>query len=301
MKKNILESEICVMKILFVSTSFPRWPNDSRGPFQLLQSKALKDRGADVTVITLHGPGTKSRENMDGVDVIRPRYMYPEKWEFLQNVGGGLPIVWDKQPLARLIFIPLFLSTMLAIMRYGRHCDVIHAHWSFPAAAAYLTTWYHHRPIVVTLHGSDIYRLGRSRPGRLFIRFFISRCDHVLAVSQDLARAVIEQGVPSELVEILPDGVNTDQFVPKEGEHENFILFCGSLILRKGVNYLLEAMVTVLERFPDYRLVVVGDGPERANFCRQAGELGISEKVDFVGPQTQEQVYYLHWKRLSVL
>jgi glycosyltransferase involved in cell wall biosynthesis len=278
------------MKVLFISTNFPRWSGDSRGPFQLLQSKALHDLGAEVTVITLHGAGTKSSEIMEGVKVIRPRYMYPQKLEFLQDVGGGLPAVWERQPLARLIFIPLFISTMIAIMRYGRQNDVVHAHWSLPAAAAVLTSWYHQRPIVVTLHGSDTFYLGRSVIGRLFNRLFISRCNRVLVISQSLANSITAQGVPSELVRILPEGINIGQFKPPEGDHEPFVLFCGSLIPRKGVNFLLNAMVTVFAQYPNYRLVVIGPGPEQDNLKRQAQDLCISDKVVFIGPQSPQEV-----------
>jgi glycosyltransferase involved in cell wall biosynthesis len=216
--------------------------------------------------------------------------MYPEKLEFLQNVGGGLPAVWEKQPLARLIFIPFLISNMLAIMRYGRDCDVIHTHWTLSAAAAWFTAWYHRRPNVVTLHGSEVYQFGRTRLGGLINKFFLSRCDRVLAITQDLADAAVTQGVPRHLIEIVPDGINIERFQPPAGDHEPFILFCGSLIKRKGVNFLLEAMLTVLERFPQYRLAVVGQGPEREALVRQAQELGIADSVDFIGPQSQEQV-----------
>jgi glycosyltransferase involved in cell wall biosynthesis len=278
------------MKVLFVSSNFPRWPGDSRGPSMIQQSRALQELGAKVIVITMHGPGIKAREVMEGVEVIRPRYMVPEKLEFLQNVGGGLPAVWEKQPLARLIFIPFMLSNMWAIMRYGRSCDVIHTHWTLSAAAAWLTAWYHHRPNVVTLHGSEVYQFGRTRLGGMINKFFLSRCDRVLAITEDLANAVVAQGVPRALIEIVPDGVNIERFQPPAGTHEPLILFCGSLIPRKGVNYLLEAMVSVLARFPHYRLAVVGQGPESANLVRQAETLGIASRVDFIGPQSQEQV-----------
>jgi glycosyltransferase involved in cell wall biosynthesis len=278
------------MKVLFVSSNFPRWQGDSRGPSMIQQSKALQDRGAQVLVITMHGPGTRAHEYIEGVEVRRPRYMYPEKLEFLQNVGGGLPAVWEKQPLARLIFIPFFISNMLAIMRYGRRCDVIHTHWTLSAAAAWFTAWYHHRPNVVTLHGSEVYQFGRTRLGGMINKFFLSRCDRVLAITQDLADAVVAQGVPRRLIEIVPDGINLSRFEPPTGSREPLILFCGSLIKRKGVNYLLEALPAVLQRYPNYRLAVVGQGPEREALERQTGQLGIAGSVDFIGAQSQEQV-----------
>jgi glycosyltransferase involved in cell wall biosynthesis len=254
------------------------------------QAKALQDRGAEVLVITLHGPGTKSHEHLEGVEVVRPRYMFPEKLEFLQNVGGGLPAVWQKQPLSRLIFIPFLISQTLAIMYYGRKADIIHVHWTLAALAAWLGAFYHRRPYVVTIHGSEIYQLKDLWWGRTLNRFALSRCKKVIAITRALAQAAIEQGVPPHLIEIVPDGINLEKFRPSEKEHEPFVLYCGSLIPRKGINYLLEAMLPVLAKFPEYRLVLVGTGPERDNLNQQAQSLGIAQRIDFIGGQSQDQV-----------
>lgn len=278
------------MKILFVSSNYPRWANDSRGPGQIQMAKALQDQGAQVLVITLHGPGIKSHEILDEVEVIRPRYMFPEKLEFLQNVGGGLPAVWEKYPLARLIFIPFLISQTLAIMRYGRHCDIIHVHWTLAALAARIGSFYHRRPYVATLHGSEIYNLRNRWWGPLFNRLALSQCKKIIAITQAIADAAITQGVSPHLIEIIPIGINIERFKPSGKEREPFILFCGSLIPRKGVNYLLDAMALVFKKVPEYRLVIVGTGPDCESLNRQAQSLGISERVDFIGGQSQDQV-----------
>jgi len=278
------------MKILFVSSNYPRWANDSRGPAMIQMAKALQDQGTEVLVITLHGPGIKSHEILGDVEVIRPRYMFPEKLEFLQNVGGGLPAVWEKYPLARLIFIPFLISQTFAIMRYGRQCDIIHVHWTLAALAARIGAFYHRRPYVATLHGSEIYNLKNRWWGPLFNRLALSRCKKIIAITRAIADAATKQGVPPNLIEIIPIGINMDRFRPPKKEHEAFILYCGSLIPRKGVNFLLEAMPIVFEKLPEYRLVIVGTGPECDNLNRQAQSMGIAERVDFIGGQSQDQV-----------
>lgn len=68
------------------------------------------------------------------------------------------------------------------------------------------------------------------------------------------------------------------------------VLFVGSLIKRKGVTYLLDAMQTVLQHCPNSRLVIIGEGPEQAGLQNQANQLGIAEKVAFMGALSQEQV-----------
>ncbi len=58
------------------------------------------------------------------------------------------------------------------------------------------------------------------------------------------------------------------------------------LHVQKGIKYLMEAMVHVRAQFPDAQLLIVGDGPERANLEMQARELGIADSVHFWGFRT---------------
>lgn len=53
----------------------------------------------------------------------------------------------------------------------------------------------------------------------------------------------------------------------------------------KGVNYLLDAMTDIKERFPNIALVIAGDGPAKAKLEKQAIELGITQNVFFLGPR----------------
>ncbi len=93
-------------KICMLTTAYPRWPGDERAPFIHEAAKALKEAGNDVRVLAMHRPGTKTHDEIDGIEIIRTRYL-PEKWEVLQEEGGGIPIVWKKKPLARLALIPV--------------------------------------------------------------------------------------------------------------------------------------------------------------------------------------------------
>jgi glycosyltransferase involved in cell wall biosynthesis len=287
------------MKVLVVTSAFPRWPGDSRGPSLIQQAQSLQKQGAGVLVLTLHHPGTPRHEVFDGVEVVRLRYMIPERLEMLQAEGGGLPAIWKKKPLARLLFIPMFLSLVFGIMRYGRQVDVIHTHWTLIAAAAWLGKFYHRRPIAVTIHGSEIYVIGSTPLGRWFNRFFLSRTNRVAAVSRALLEAALAQGVPPSKIELVPDAVDVVKFHPPEGDHEALILYVGSLIPRKGVNYLFEALGRVLPDYPAYRAAVIGYGPEEAPLKAQAARLGISGQVDFI--PTQSQLEIASWMRRAKL
>ena len=84
------------LKVCMVTTAFPRWQNDSRQHSMLYTAQALQSHGVGVRVIALHAPRSKTREAFESVEVIRVRYMLPERFEILQDEGGGLPSAWRK-------------------------------------------------------------------------------------------------------------------------------------------------------------------------------------------------------------
>jgi glycogen synthase len=64
----------------------------------------------------------------------------------------------------------------------------------------------------------------------------------------------------------------------------------GRLKIRKGFDVALKAFASIAGRFPEARLVVAGDGPERPSLERQAAQLGIDGVVDFIGWVAPEDV-----------
>lgn len=283
------------MRIGLLTTAFPRWTNDSRGPSMMETARALQACGVEVQVITLHGPGAKRNEVMEGIAVHRARYLWPDTLERLQDVGGGLPAAWKQDLLYKLAFGPLFLGLVWATIRHGGQCDVIHAHWTLAGLAAWLASFVTGRPFVLTVHGSDIF-VAPGIPGVAAVtRAMLRRCAHVIAVSRALADATATLGIARGSIEVIPDGIDIERFTPGPAEREPILLFVGSLIKRKGVHDLLEALALARSELVDARLVIAGDGPERAALERQTQDLNLGAQVTFVGPQSQTQI--ADWQR----
>jgi glycosyltransferase involved in cell wall biosynthesis len=287
------------VKVCIVTTSFPRWAGDSRGTFIFEAARALRDQGLAVCVIAMHSPGAKTREWLEGIEVNRPRYLWPERLEILQKEGGGLPIMWRKSRFARLAILPFILVCTLAVMRHARDCDVVHANWTLSAMAAWLGRFYHRRPIVVTVQGSDIYQATRLPIITHLTRAILDGAQRILALSRSLAEATIALGVSANKVEVVPNGVDTDLFRPATSLREPFLLFVGSLIERKGVKYLIQAMPHVGRAFPAYRLIVVGEGPQRNELSQLAEALGVGDHVTFTGAQSPAEIQM--WMRRASL
>jgi glycosyltransferase involved in cell wall biosynthesis len=278
------------MRICFVTTNFPRYPGDGEGTFIWEAARAVACHGHTVRVIAQHWKGLPTRQWMEGIEVIRPRYWWPESAEMLRREGGGLPVIWRESWLARLQMVAFLGIHSLAVARYARDCDVIHAQWTLSAGAAWISRLIHRRPIVVTLHGSDVFQAAQGWLGGCLTRQVLNGCDRIVSVSQALAQAVGRLRIAPASIVVIPDGVDVAQFRPALQPRQPEIVYVGSLIKRKGLPYLLEAMVQVVRELPALRLTIVGDGPERAALESTAVKLGLSECVTFAGLQSADGV-----------
>jgi glycosyltransferase involved in cell wall biosynthesis len=148
-----------VLSILFVTTSFPRFSSDFPGSFVFRFAKYLVRDGVQVTVLAPGAVGYPTTDDLEGVQIYRFPYFYPEKVQCLAY-GRGILANMRHSRLAK-IQIPFFFSALVrAILRYQDHFDLIHCHWVPTAVAALIARPFSRtRPaIVFTAWGSD-YRL----------------------------------------------------------------------------------------------------------------------------------------------
>lgn len=285
------------MRICFVTTNFPRYKGDSEGTFVFEATKAIVAQGNQIRVIAQHWPGYPTYERMDNVEVIRLRYWWPEQKEVLRQPGGGLPIVWKKSWLARLQMLPFLVVHTLSVMWYARGYDIIHAQWTLSAGVAWVSKIVHHCPIVVTVHGSDVFQVTRNVIGAFITRKVLMGCNAIIAVSSALKDEVKKLGVNWKIIEVIPDGIDTEKFTVSSCNREPVLLYVGSLIKRKGVNYLIDALSQLVEKNPSYKLVIIGDGSERTALERQVTQLKLEKWVQFTGSLPQEEVR--NWMQIA--
>lgn len=278
------------MKIGIITTSFPQSKSDYVGAFIYQAARGLQRLGYQVKIVTIHSPGTPTHETWEGLEIYRTKYL-PEAWELLKSEGGGLPEVWKKNPIARLQLIPFSIAFMVDVFIHTRDCEILHANWTLSGIISWIVCTFTRKSYVVTVHGSDIYRT-RGWPFIIDItRPALRNAKKVIVVSQALAETVNSVGVPYSKIKVVPDGVDTRFFIPLPYEgRTNTILFVGSLIERKGVIYLIQAFSKVIEHFPNYKLILIGEGSQRAECEGLVKRLGLKENVSFTGAQSQASV-----------
>jgi glycosyltransferase involved in cell wall biosynthesis len=213
------------VKVVVLTTSYPRDDRDAAGRFVADAVEHLRERGIEVEVVS---PATVPH--------------------FGLAYGAGVVGNVRRRPWLALL-LPLFLAAFArAARRAARDADVVHAHWLPVAAIALLTG----KPVVVTLHGTDVEL---ARRARVLARAVVKRVHVVIAVSNELA--VEARRLRARDVRVIANGVEIPDEIGEES-HPAEILFAGRLSPEKGVLDLVEAARGL-------RLVVAGDGPLRSS------------------------------------
>ncbi|MBU0703846.1 MAG: glycosyltransferase [Chloroflexi bacterium] len=186
--------------------------------------------------------------------------------------------------------MPLSLSQPVALARLRP--DVAHIHSPYPLGE--VANWLLGRArVTVITHHSDVVRQKRILQvyGPL-LRRVLRAADHIIATSPRYIETSPWLRPAREKCVVVPLGVDAARFTPPTGQLTNqlTLLFTGRLRYYKGLDTLLKALSTL----PAVRLVVVGDGPMRAEWERMADTLGLRDRVTFTGEVPDEDLpgYY---------
>jgi phosphatidyl-myo-inositol alpha-mannosyltransferase len=241
-------------------------------------SEKLRDRGHDVTVLA---PSSRV-----GDDHGIPGYV---------RIGRSVA-VRSNGSVAR-IGLSFHLVRRIRTLLNETPFDVVHYHEPLVPALPITVLRFHHGANVGTFHAMARRNLGYYY-GRPFLKRYFNRLHGLIAVSIP-ARDFVARYFEGDY-RIVPNGIDCGRFHPDLAPIESArtpgwqtVLFVGRLESRKGFPTLLEAYGALRRERANVRLVVVGDGPMRWGYERQAEALGIPD-VQFCGHVSQELIprYY---------
>ena len=271
------------MRILHVVTAFPRSPDDVIVPWLVELLKRLQAAGHEVEVFTSSYRGAPDQV-VGGIPVHRFRY-FPRRWERLTHEEAA-PDRMKRSLLYRLMPACFVVAGMIAAWRLCRRqrYDVIHVHWPLPLA---LFGWAAQRArpagLVTTFYGVELRWVKTAMPFlRGFLRWAARRSDRVVAISSYTAAEVRELvQLPIEVIPYttsLPPPPPVPRTARRSPGAPFTVLFVGRLVERKGVSHLVDA-VNLLLPGAEVRLVIVGDGPERARIEARVRDRGLDGRV----------------------
>jgi glycosyltransferase involved in cell wall biosynthesis len=274
------------MRIVVVTTSFPRSEDDPSGHFVRSSAEALGKAGHEVHVIA---PG--------GTPFDPPRRLGEL---IVHRAGGGSLFAWPgaiararEAPWRLLAAGPFGLGVMGRLRAIGA-VDHAVAHWMVPSGWPLLMTT--RSSLEVFAHGADVRALLRlPAPMReRIVGALLERASRITFAARSLEES-LRRALPPEIAEVLvrashvePPAIDVPEVAPRArelrgamdlGPEERLVVVVCRLVASKRVDLALEAAALVKEA--PVRVVIVGDGPERAALEQRAGLLGV--RARFLG------------------
>jgi glycosyltransferase involved in cell wall biosynthesis len=272
-------------KVLVLTTSYPSDDQDPSGIFIAKLLRAIKERGYSIKVVAPSNGSFYGRRSLDGIKTVRFGYFRPRSLEKLTRGAGGIPENMAASLLARFQLFPMMLAFLYVALREVRGSDVVYANWLGAGIIGALVNLFTRKPLIVTFRGDDGY-LARDRLfWRVLTKWVARRSTIVAPVSGELMKIMLELGLPPEKCHLPQFGVDAATFHPPEGMRtpgeEVRLLFVGSLIPRKGLHDLLEALGD--PRLKRVRLIVVGDGALAPRLIALCESLGLKDQTEWMG------------------
>jgi teichuronic acid biosynthesis glycosyltransferase TuaC len=282
------------LHVLTLTPFFPSDQNEVSGCFIAEPIQQLKQFGVDSSVIAASPIHYRRKRSSPSAAA---------EWVRYPQIPGNLGLSSAGK------FLYARLIGRVRKLHGARTVDVIHAHGALPCGhAAALLSRRLGIPFVVSVHGLDVFntcfqggapakrRRQESSAVYLAAQTVICISEKVQQILRDgmgdrVSSAVVYNGTDTELFS--PGPVATallEKDLPERAPPEKEILTVGNLIASKGHELVLRAISQLGTLFPRLRCLIIGEGPERVRLEALANELGIGQRVQFLGRQSRAAV-----------
>lgn len=240
--------------------------SDARSIHTKRWALALKNRGLEVVLFTLHRPIDDFFED-NKISLILSDVFTNKKGIFnsicrhIRAYGALKRTLKDIKP------------------------DILHAHYL--SSYSFLASLMAYKNLVVSIWGSDIYKYPNdSWFNKCCVKYIFTKADRILSTSECMANEASKY--TSKKIYITPFGVDTRLFKPTNVSMEDGAIVIGSvktLSYVYGMDIVIEAFKLVVERNPDKKicLKIAGDGPDKEELIKKVKDLNLESSVMFLG------------------
>lgn len=292
------------MNILMLSSSYPKYHGDVTAPFVESIASHIAAQGHDVHMLLPENPGLRRGEVEEGVHIHTYRYALRREWMhwgYAESLRADVRIKREMYLLAPFVFIAALRA--LDNLTQAKSFDLIHAHWVIPnAPMAAIAASRRRLPLVISLHGSDVFVAEKWKPLGSLAQWCFGRAGAITACSENLTARALALGATEEKMELIPYGADLKAFHADPasvqrvrsrfgmGADDLMILAVGRLVYKKGFEFLIRALGELRSTAPNARLVLAGDGDLRGELETRAVELGLSTSVAFAGMVPRDEI-----------
>jgi glycosyltransferase involved in cell wall biosynthesis len=293
---------IARQRVVMVATSYPRFAGDTVGTFMEPIATGLASRGHEVHLVLPWHPRWQRHDGDGGVRFHLFKYA-PFRSMNIFGYAGALEAD-ERLRGAAVAAAPLAMAAAWrAASTLADRIDatMVHGHWVVPggviaAAAA------GRRPLVVSLHGSDVFVAERHRIVGRAARWAFGRAGFVTACSDDLRQRALALGARADRSATVPYGVDAARFKPNPDsrrrlrerwgvdDNAQVVVAVGRFVRKKGFEYLIDAIAALVPHRPHLRLVLAGDGDLRREFDAQITRLALGARAILPGVLHQDEV-----------
>ncbi len=228
-------------------------------------------------------------------------YKQPVRLELLGNNIHFHEVHVPEYPLFHYQPYELALSSKLVdtVKFYG--IELLHVHYAIPHAYAgymakkMLQEYGIFIPMITTLHGTDITLVGKHPFYKPAVTFSINKSDIVTSVSEDLKRSTMEIFDIEKEIEVIPNFIDSSKYSMDytdcqrslmADEDERIITHISNFRKVKRIPDVINIFYKIQKEIPA-KLIMVGEGPEKEYAEQQCDDLGIKDKVVFLGNSTE--------------
>jgi L-malate glycosyltransferase len=226
-------------------------------------------------------------------------YSQPQRLDFLSENLFYHEVNFRNYPLFEYPPYELALASKMVSVVKNEKLDLLHVHYAIPhASAAYmakqiLKTHGITIPVITTLHGTDITLVGKDASYEPVVTFSINESEGVTAVSEDLKRETLEYFPITNEIKVIPNFIDLEKFKKQKKDHfkkaicpngEMLIVHTSNFRKVKRIPDVIQLFSNIHKVIPS-KLLMIGDGPERAKAEELCRELGVHDDTRFLGKQ----------------
>jgi len=272
------------LHVLTLTPFYPCEEDDSQGGFVAEPLEALARMGVSNTVLAVQ-PFYREKLRARESEV-------KAEWLRYASLPGNFGL-----PMAGAFVFARIVGRVRELQR-SRPIDLIHAHAPLPCGhAAMLLGGELGIPYVVSVHGLDAFSTEQvsGRAGKWCRRIsqrVYRAARRVICVSERVREQVLEGTGASCRTSVVYNGVDPEFFSPasEPGSQQQTVLCVGNLLPIKGHEVLIRAMASIAPEFTALTLEIIGHGPEQIRLQALVAQLGLGERVRFLGRQPRLQV-----------
>lgn len=282
------------MKIgIFSDTFYPEINGVATSCLNL--SKELERRGHEVHV---YAPKCKGWENFQSEHY---HYLESAQFIFLKDRNVAFPGVGTIRQALDMHFDVVHTNSEFVMGILGKF---IAKHTGCARVHTYHTAWEDYTYYIT--HG--IGDKGAQAIARKYSEWWCDRFDRVIAPTEKTENLLRQYGVETP-IEVIPSGMELRRFYPENHsaseiaqtraecgvpEGKRVLLNIGRLAKEKNVEQIIRVLPELHKRCPDVHMVIIGEGPLKADICQQVQQLGLGDCVSVVGAKPWEQIdkYY---------